>query len=313
MRAAAPLRRTGPGVPNGCPTARAGRSAHCRAPSPRATRPAGTSASPPPRPAATSPRRSGRACRRCRCPDPTSTPPDVTTNTHWTVANQGLILHDLDHRQARDTRYKHCGWKVAYDCKAGDVLEPGVPFWGGSDPGSCNDTMCSCVWVDLPDKHGLLFFGQLATTPEGYTAPGDPDGLIHQGYGNAFHYTSTSGLPNVCCHNQDDPYWGTTGPFAHYRVRVRLDLQPQRPGRDRAEEGRPLEPDANESFSVQEILPAVQGPLSAGHVRHLVLRRRDTPHLRRDERSRHRHRGAERSADPDGVRGRLSPVGGPGR
>ena len=141
-------------------------------------------------------------------PDPASTPPDVTTNTHWTVANQGLILHDLDHRQARDTRYKHCGWKVAYDCKAGAVLEPGVPFWGGSDPGSCSDTMCSCVWVDLPDKHGLLFFGQLATTPEGYTAPGDPDGLIHQGYGNAFHYTSTSGLPNVCCHNQDDPYGG---------------------------------------------------------------------------------------------------------
>jgi hypothetical protein len=151
-------------------------------------------------------------------PDPASTPADVTTNTHWTVANQGLILHDLDHRQARDTRYKHCGWKVAYDCKAGAVLEPGIPFWGGPDPGSCNDTMSSCVWVDLPDKQGLLYFGQLATTPEGYTAPGDPDGFIHQGYGNAFHYTSPSGQPNVCCHDQDDPYWGTTGPFAHYRV-----------------------------------------------------------------------------------------------
>ncbi|MEO7272562.1 MAG: hypothetical protein ABI211_11225 [Vicinamibacterales bacterium] len=151
-------------------------------------------------------------------PDPVATPPDVTTNTHWTVANQGLILHDLEHRQARDTRYKHCGWKVAYDCRLGDVLEQGVPFWGGNDPGACNDSMMSCVWIDLPDKHGLLYFGFLATTPEGYTAPGDPDGFIHQGYGNAFHYTSASGLPNVCCHNQDDPFWGTTGPFAHYRV-----------------------------------------------------------------------------------------------
>jgi hypothetical protein len=151
-------------------------------------------------------------------PDPTGTPPDVTTNTHWTVANQGLILHDLEHRQARDTRYKHCGWKVLYDCRQGSSIEPGVPFWGGLDPSSCSDTMCSAVWVDLPDKHGLLYFGQLATTPDGYTAPGDPDGLIHQGYGNAFHYSSSTGQPNVCCHNQDDPWWGTTGPFAHYRV-----------------------------------------------------------------------------------------------
>jgi len=152
-------------------------------------------------------------------PDPFSTPADVATNAHWTVANHGIILHDLDHRQARDTRYKHCGWvSSAYDCKAGNVNEPGVPLWGGPDPASSNDTMSSMVWVDLPDKHGLLYFGQLATTPEGYTAPGDPDGLIHQGYGNAFNYTSPSHLPNMCCHDQDDPWWGTTGPFAHARV-----------------------------------------------------------------------------------------------
>ena len=44
-------------------------------------------------------------------PNPVTTPADViTTDTHWTVANTGLIFHDLDHRQSRDTRYKACGW-----------------------------------------------------------------------------------------------------------------------------------------------------------------------------------------------------------
>jgi hypothetical protein len=152
-------------------------------------------------------------------PDPTTTPPDVTTNTHWTVANHGIVLHDRDHRQSRDTRYKFCGWKTKYDCKLGSIVEPGVPLFGGPELGSnSDDTMHSCVWVDLPEKHGLMYFGTLATTPEGYSAPGDPDGYVHQWYGSAYHGTSPSGLPQVCCHDQDDPFWTSTGPGTHYRV-----------------------------------------------------------------------------------------------
>lgn len=153
-------------------------------------------------------------------PDPLNTPADViTTDTHWTVANQGLIFHDLDHRQKRDTRYKACGWATPYQCAGGATLEAGIPLFGGPRPASnSDDTMSSCVWIDLPDKHGLLYFGQLVGTPQGYTAPGDPDGLTHQWYGAAFHNSSPSGITQACCHNQDDPYWNATGPGTHYRV-----------------------------------------------------------------------------------------------
>jgi hypothetical protein len=159
----------------------------------------------------------GAALSALSLPDPTSTPADVLTNTHWTIGNHGLIMHDINHRQARDTKYKTCGWRVLYDCKAGsDMLTP-PPLFGGVDPAAGeSDTMGSVAWIDLPDKHGLLYFGQLVTTPVGYTAPGDPDGLVHMWYGDPFR--SDGSKPQTCCHGQDDPFWGATGPGAHYRV-----------------------------------------------------------------------------------------------
>jgi hypothetical protein len=150
-------------------------------------------------------------------PDPVSTPADVASNTHWTVANHGIILHDMQHRMARDTRYKNCGWQVKYDCQAGSTIDSGIPLFGGPDPAAGqSDTMSNCVWIDLPDKHGLLYFGQLVTTPEGYTAPGDPDGFVHQWYGAPIRKDGSA--PRTCCHGQDDPFWQATGPGAHYRV-----------------------------------------------------------------------------------------------
>jgi hypothetical protein len=97
------------------------------------------------------------------------------------------------------------------------MIDSGIPLFGGPDPASGNnDTMSSCVWIDLPDKHGLLYFGQLATTPEGYVAPGDPDGFVHQWYGQPIRRDGSA--PQTCCHGQDDPFWQATGPGAHYRV-----------------------------------------------------------------------------------------------
>lgn len=150
-----------------------------------------------------------------KLPDPTSTPPDTVGSTHFTCANQGIILHDLDHPQSRDARYKVCGWNVRYDCSKGTYITPGTQVFGGPEPSAGeNDTMNACVWVDLPDKHGLLYFGQLVTTPAGYRASGDPDGLVHMGYGDL----GATAKPGSCCHGQDDPFWQATGPFAHYRV-----------------------------------------------------------------------------------------------
>jgi hypothetical protein len=76
--------------------------------------------------------------------------------------------------------------------------------------------MTSCAWIDLPDKHGLLYFGHLVTTPEGYVAPGDPDGFVHEWYGAPLRNDGSA--PKTCCHGQDDPFWQATGPGAHYRV-----------------------------------------------------------------------------------------------
>ena len=146
-------------------------------------------------------------------PNPTSTPPDSTSNTHVTIDNRGIILHDADHRQSRDTRYKHEDFNVKYDCAAGVKMTAGTAEWGGPDLGAgTGDTMSACAWVDLPDKQGLLYFGQLVTTPAGYSAPGDPDGMVHMGY------AALPGSPPQCCHGQTDPFFQATGPWAHYRV-----------------------------------------------------------------------------------------------
>jgi hypothetical protein len=165
----------------------------------------------------------GAILSRLRLPDPFTTRPDVsvpvtvTTSPPWTIANDGLIRHDIEHRQKRDQRYKVCGWNGVYDCSKGSTLVPGPPTFGGT-LSSDQDTMSSALWIELPDKHGLLFFGQLATTPEGYTAPGDPDGLIHSWYGAALSVLNPAGKERYCCHGQYDPYWDATGPGCHYRM-----------------------------------------------------------------------------------------------
>jgi len=143
----------------------------------------------------------------------------VAFSTHKTVANHAVIFHDLQHRQARDTRYKFCNWVERYDCTKGSTVARGLPIFGGAEPGSSSDdTVQSAVWVDLPDNHGVIYFGQLASTPAGYTAPGDPDGLTHQWYGSSQDQTNPTGKPGHCCHAQDDPWWQATGPAVHYRL-----------------------------------------------------------------------------------------------
>lgn len=168
----------------------------------------------------------GAILSRMRLPDPFTTKPDVsvpqtvTTYPPWTIANDGLIRHDIDHRQKRDQRYKVCGWNgLEYDCSAPGVPVPilGPPVFGGFLAND-HDTMSSALWVDLPDKHGLLFFGQLASTPLDYIAPGDPDGLAHAWYGAALSKLNPCQKERCCCHGQPDEHWNATGPGTHYRL-----------------------------------------------------------------------------------------------
>jgi hypothetical protein len=154
-------------------------------------------------------------------PDPFTHPPDSNLDEIPSIIKQTILMHDLDHRQARSSNYKNCSWDGGgYDCIGlGSSTMAGVPLWGGPDPESCSDdTTATAVWIDTPTKRGLLYFGTLCEAPSGYTVPGlDPDNEIHQFYGAAGHNTSPSGNPLECCHNQDDPYWNATGPGTHYR------------------------------------------------------------------------------------------------
>ena len=155
----------------------------------------------------------GASLSALELPDPFKTPPDTITNTHVSVENRGIILHDVDHRQARDTRYMYESFNVKYECSGGVKMTPGTASWGGPEIGAgTGDSMACCVWVDLPDKQGLIYFGQLVTTPAGYQAPGDPNGMVHMGY------AALPGSPPQCCHGQTDPYFQATGPWAHFRV-----------------------------------------------------------------------------------------------
>jgi hypothetical protein len=148
-------------------------------------------------------------------PDPTSTPTNTAGNNDWAIENHSVVWHPQTNPQARDTRYKLCGHVKPYDCSAGAKLEMGEPVWGSQNPSvGESDGMSTAVWVDLPDKHGVLYFGSLARTPEGYTAPYDEDGLIHRGYASLA--TNAAGVP-VCCHGQTDPFFTATGPWAHVR------------------------------------------------------------------------------------------------
>lgn len=58
----------------------------------------------------------------------------------------------------------------------------------------------AAAWVDLTDKRGVVFFGQLATKVDGFDY--GSDNVPHVWYG-----------PEVCCHGQDGrPLWMATGP-----------------------------------------------------------------------------------------------------
>ena len=156
--------------------------------------------------------------------DPTTMPANTLADPSTTITPTTLIGHDITHKKSRDTRYKTCGWTSPYDCRLGTPIADGITDWGGIDSSTAeNDQVRWGVWIDTPTKHGVLYGGQLVRTPLGYTAPGDPDGLVHMWYGDPSHASSTgsdgSGYVNLeCCTGQADPYWLATGPGAHFRM-----------------------------------------------------------------------------------------------
>ena len=164
--------------------------------------------------------------------DPTTKPPATNATDPATVQSIYLIHHGLDHKMRRPTNYGVCRWDGngteagKYNCQYGATITEGLPLWGGTPNGGADgtesDSQKGVVWVDLPDRSGLLFLYAITGTPAGYHAPGDPHGYVHAGYAAAFHATnpgtgSEASGPGfhdqACCHGQFDPDWRSTGPF----------------------------------------------------------------------------------------------------
>jgi hypothetical protein len=127
-------------------------------------------------------------------PDPVQPAPAYTADLQASLATTRLVLHDISHPLSRDANYRLCGWNVLYDCAQGSWIKAGEPRFQPVD------TMGACAWIDLPDKHGVVYFGQLATKVEGVTYANDT--LPHVWYGM-----------ETCCHGQvGRPFWAATGP-----------------------------------------------------------------------------------------------------
>ncbi len=105
--------------------------------------------------------------------------------SHISMDCQRLIYHDINCKQARDANFLYCDWHVPYDSSLGGQTSPGAPIF------TSIDQISAAVWIDTPTKHGVLFFGQLATTIPGY-AYGGGDTQTHMWYG-----------PTVCPHGQN--------------------------------------------------------------------------------------------------------------
>lgn len=156
--------------------------------------------------------------------DPRSLPPATGCGLPPDVASQIILRNDYDHRAVRDDLYQICGWHSAYNCAQGSPLTRGGTVWGGSDPSvGENDAVAWGVHIDLPTVRGLLIGGALLRTPSGYTAPGDPLGLVHGWYGDPQHPSNAQNpsppefKAQHCCHGQACPWWGSTGPASHFR------------------------------------------------------------------------------------------------
>jgi hypothetical protein len=167
--------------------------------------------------------------------DPLTLPPAVPPSPpmdplNAQVRNRVVLMHDAAHRQARDTRWKVCGWasdpnQQHYSCDRESYVKPGPATFGG--PVGLfdveDDTTTGSVWIQAGGEWWLVVFGILVTTPEGYRAPGDPDGLVHTWYGDPEHASKSGSMAagfadGKCCHGQSDPFWGATGPGSHLRI-----------------------------------------------------------------------------------------------
>lgn len=130
-----------------------------------------------------------------------------------------LALHDIHHPQPRSANYRCCGWTELYDCSKGSSVIDALGVFGGGRGLPSLDWMDTGVWIDLPEKHGILLLGQLVDSIPGYPYP-NGETQAHFWYG-----------PDVCCHGHDaKPMYLATGPAASTVVNTGWIVDPRQLG-----------------------------------------------------------------------------------
>jgi hypothetical protein len=115
--------------------------------------------------------------------------PPTGPHPRYSIRTGVAMFNDYGHPKPREANYKSCSWNVPYDCAKGATVTVGRGAWTDID------TCSAAVWIDLPDKHGLVYFSALV-----WPSQRNPD--PHKWYGPA----------GPCCHGQSDPYQLGTGP-----------------------------------------------------------------------------------------------------
>ena len=155
-----------------------------------------------------------------------ATPPDVVTVTtpvvsgpgatgpHWSVGCRTAVLFDMAHRLPREANYLRCGWYNAAGERCGPEEGGGGPDYTDAhghwqDLGLPyflqNDYINSMAWIDLPDKHGLVYFGNMAW-------PTTTDAQPHVWYGTNMKPSADLNHWKCCPHDKMDIYHESTGP-----------------------------------------------------------------------------------------------------
>lgn len=159
------------------------------------------------------------------------TPPDTylggQRNGPASVTTTTLIGYDINNRCTINGR-QYRRFEGPYGCGPYPTADAASLDISSSWAEQVDET-ANCAWIDLPDKQGVIWFGQLCDALPGYISPGDPLGLPHMGYGNPQGSDYPMGRPaRFCCHGQDDPYWQATGPFCHSTVPWMFIMNPSK-------------------------------------------------------------------------------------
>jgi hypothetical protein len=208
--------------------------------------------------------------------DPYTRPADKPRIT--TISTLRHLQHLIDSPQKLSIPYRRCNWPggarprqahgASYICAYDEPWVAGVggpnpfkgrdtfststhltfPTWLGSPEAAASaeaNRLQGLIIIDLPDMQGALFNAVLGGNEPGYSAPGDPMGLVHRFYADPGHAsTRNDGISYaqmqkwnyfdyMCCHGQGVPYqpgddlsaptgsnWDGTGPACHRYVPV---------------------------------------------------------------------------------------------